>query len=57
MSTPTAYSWYLEMKRNYPRKTAGFGLGLERLLMWVLQIADIRRVQLTPRDDPAQHLL
>lgn len=48
---------HTDLLNNLHRKTAGFGLGLERLLMWVLQIAEIRCVHLIGRDDPAQHLL
>jgi asparaginyl-tRNA synthetase len=46
------YRWYVEMKRLRPRQTAGFGLGVERLLMWVLGCDDIRQVQLIPRHTP-----
>ncbi|MGW7528789.1 amino acid--tRNA ligase-related protein [Streptomyces sp. NPDC054783] len=44
-----AYSWYLRMKDAYPQHTSGFGLGIERWLMWVLNHKDIRELQLAPR--------
>jgi asparaginyl-tRNA synthetase len=43
------YAWYLEMKRAFPLTTAGFGLGVERLLCWALRHDDIRDLQLAPR--------
>ena len=44
------YKWYIEMKSQYPIQTAGFGMGVERYLMWLLGIKDIRCVELFPRD-------
>lgn len=44
------YQWYIEMKRQYPLKTAGFGMGVERYLLWLLGIKDIRSVELFPRN-------
>lgn len=49
---PSRYQWYLEMKRLAPLCTAGFGMGVERFLAWVLQVEDIREVQLIRRDQP-----
>lgn len=43
------YGWYVEMKRRHPMRTAGFGLGIERFLMWVLRHDDIRDLQIFPR--------
>lgn len=39
---PDAYDWYLEMKRRSPVQTAGFGLGIERFLLWATGRNDIR---------------
>ena len=36
------YDWYISMKEMKPMETAGFGLGLERFYMWVMQTDDIR---------------
>lgn len=44
------YSWYIDMKEKYPLQTAGFGLGVERYLMWLLGVKDIRDIELFPRD-------
>lgn len=44
-----SYEWYLEMKRLAPMRTAGFGLGVERLLMWALRHDDIRDLHSLPR--------
>lgn len=46
---PATYDWYLEMKERTPVTTSGFGLGLERLMMWILDHGDIRDLQLLPR--------
>ncbi|MGJ5079292.1 asparagine synthetase A [Bradyrhizobium sp. HKCCYLS3013] len=36
------YRWYIDMKRAQPWRTAGFGLGVERFLMWATGTRDIR---------------
>lgn len=43
------YQWYVEMKTDRPMLTSGFGMGVERWLMWVLGQPDIRELQLVPR--------
>ena len=43
------YSWYIEMKKRHPIQTAGFGMGIERFLMWVLKCDDIRNLQICLR--------
>ncbi|MGW2490894.1 amino acid--tRNA ligase-related protein [Streptomyces sp. NPDC001606] len=43
------YHWYLRMKQEKPLRTAGFGMGVERFLMWVLRHGDIRDLQLLER--------
>jgi len=43
------YAWYVEMKARFPLLTSGFGMGVERFLMWVLRHDDIRDLQLAPR--------
>ncbi|MDG4765247.1 asparaginase [Solwaraspora sp. WMMD406] len=43
------YTWYVEMKAHRPLRTSGFGMGVERYLMWVLKCPDIRRLQLVER--------
>ena len=40
------YKWYIQMKKNYPLQTSGFGMGIERYLMWLLKCDDIRNMQL-----------
>ncbi len=45
-----AYKWYIEMKNQYPVQTSGFGMGVERYLMWLLGLKDIRSVEIFPRD-------
>lgn len=43
------YGWYIEMKDRFPLRTAGFGMGIERYLLWLLKNDDIRDCQLLPR--------
>ena len=43
------YSWYLDLRRYGGTKHAGFGLGFERLIMYVTGIANIRDVLPFPR--------
>lgn len=43
------YSWYIEMKKQYPMQTAGFGLGVERFILWLTNQNDIRDCQIFPR--------
>jgi asparaginyl-tRNA synthetase len=43
------YSWYLDLRRFGGTKHAGFGLGFERLIMYLTGISNIRDVLLFPR--------
>lgn len=43
------YEWYIKLKEKYPLQTAGFGMGIERYLMWVLKASDIRNMQICLR--------
>ncbi|MEW1639854.1 amino acid--tRNA ligase-related protein [Streptomyces sp. NPDC093801] len=43
------YAWYVAMREQDPKLTSGFGLGVERFMMWVLQHWDIRDMQLLNR--------
>jgi asparaginyl-tRNA synthetase len=46
---PTPYEWYMQMRETRPLHTAGFGLGTERYVAWLLGHGDIRDCQLLPR--------
>ena len=46
---PEDYSWYLELRRFGGTKHAGFGLGFERLIMYMTGIQNIRDVLPFPR--------
>lgn len=46
---PEAYTWYVTLKELHPLRTAGFGMGVERLLLWVLRHDDIRDIPLLLR--------
>ena len=43
------YKWYLDLRRFGTAKHAGFGLGFERLIMYVTGMSNIRDVELYPR--------
>ncbi|ATL31028.1 amino acid--tRNA ligase-related protein [Streptomyces formicae] len=43
------YAWYVNMKDEFPMHTSGFGMGVERFLMWVLKHDDIRDIPLISR--------
>ena len=43
------YSWYLDLRRYGGTKHAGFGLGFERLIMYLTGISNIRDVLPFPR--------
>ncbi|HEY4454005.1 MAG TPA: amino acid--tRNA ligase-related protein [Pseudonocardiaceae bacterium] len=43
------YEWYIALKDEAPLRTSGFGIGIERLLLWVLDHDDVRDLQLLPR--------
>ncbi|WP_133917968.1 amino acid--tRNA ligase-related protein [Streptomyces sp. NBC_00582] len=43
------YDWYVRMKAEHPMATSGFGMGIERVLMWLLQHDDIRDMQILER--------
>ncbi len=43
------YEWYLRLREHFPLQTAGFGLGTERYVAWLLDHDDVRDCQLLPR--------
>jgi asparaginyl-tRNA synthetase len=43
------YDWYVRMREEAPMETSGFGMGVERFLMWVLDHDDIRDIPLVSR--------
>ena len=46
---PQDYWWYLDLRRYGSAKHAGFGLGFERMVMYLTGISNIRDVELHPR--------
>ncbi|MEV7185423.1 asparagine synthetase A [Kitasatospora sp. NPDC093102] len=44
-----SYEWYVEMNARHPMRTSGFGLGVERFLLWATQHDDIRDLALLLR--------
>ena len=53
-ANPAEYEWYLDLRRHGSVPHAGFGLGIERLLRWVLRREHIRDTTPFPRT-PARH--
>lgn len=51
------YEWYIKLKEKYPLQTAGFGMGIERYLMWALKASDIRNMQICLRFNGEQIIL
>ena len=51
---PAEYEWYLDLRRHGSVPHAGFGLGVERLLRWILRREHIRDTTPFPRT-PARH--
>ena len=47
--TPESYSWYLDLRRYGGVTHSGFGLGFERLVMYLTGITNIRDVEAFPR--------
>ncbi len=47
---PEEYEWYIVMKENFPLKTSGFGLGIERYIAWLFDIDDIRKIPYVYRE-------
>lgn len=44
------YKWYIEMREIKTVQTSGFGLGIERFILWLLKHNDIRDCTLLIRD-------
>jgi asparaginyl-tRNA synthetase len=46
---PGSYSWYLDLRKYGSVPHAGFGLGIERLVRWIVNSDDIKDTVLFPR--------
>jgi asparaginyl-tRNA synthetase len=44
-----SYSWYLDLRRYGSIPHGGFGMGIERLLRWIINLEDIKECVLFPR--------
>jgi asparaginyl-tRNA synthetase len=47
---PTNYEWYMDLRKWGTVPHSGFGLGVERVLMWMLKLEHIRDTVPFPRD-------
>lgn len=46
---PSSYEWYIDLRRFGSVPHGGFGLGIERLVRWLVDIEDIKDTVLFPR--------
>ena len=46
---PAAYDWYLDLRKYGSVPHGGFGLGIERLVRWIINAEDIKDTVLFPR--------
>jgi asparaginyl-tRNA synthetase len=46
---PAAYTWYLDLRRYGGAPTAGFGMGLERVVAWLGGLGHVREAGAFPR--------
>ncbi|MEM2719253.1 MAG: amino acid--tRNA ligase-related protein, partial [Candidatus Caldarchaeum sp.] len=46
---PEDYRWYLDLRKYGSVPHCGFGLGLERLVQWLLGLKNIRSAAMFPR--------
>ena len=46
---PKDYQWYLDLRKYGSIPHGGFGIGIERVLRWILGFEDIKDVVLFPR--------
>ncbi|HEY6238216.1 MAG TPA: asparagine--tRNA ligase [Thermoplasmata archaeon] len=53
-ANPEEYDWYLDLRRHGSVPHAGFGLGVERVLRWLLRREHIRETTPFPRT-PSRH--
>ncbi|MFP3298602.1 MAG: asparagine--tRNA ligase [Thermocladium sp.] len=47
---PSSYGWYLDLRRFGSVQHAGFGLGMDRLVMWICGLDHVRDALPFPRD-------
>jgi asparaginyl-tRNA synthetase len=50
------YEWCIKMREEYPLKTSGFGLGVERFICWLLKCDDIRKVEIISRTNKIKNI-
>lgn len=53
----TDYEWYIKVKSSQPIQTAGFGMGIERFLLFVLGKNDIRDIQVFRRFNDGEDIV
>jgi asparaginyl-tRNA synthetase len=53
-ANPEEYDWYLDLRRHGNVPHAGFGIGVERVLRWMLRLEHIRDATPFPRT-PSRH--
>lgn len=49
--SPVPYEWYMAMRDEIMMHTSGFGMGIERYLLWLLKHDDIRDMMILYREN------
>jgi len=44
------FKWYVDLRKPFPVRHGGFGLGVERLIQYITHSSDIRETVMFPRD-------
>ena len=43
------YQWYIDLRTHKPMQTVGWGMGMERFMLWLLKHDDVRDIAVIPR--------
>jgi aspartyl/asparaginyl-tRNA synthetase len=43
------YRWYMDIREHKEMQTVGWGMGMERFMLWILGHDDVRDIALIPR--------
>lgn len=43
------YQWYIDLREHNPMQSVGWGMGMERFMLWLLKHDDVRDIAVIPR--------